>query len=214
MAAAAKVTDTAHTPLGRRWQTALRAMMTAMGKVDYDQRLHEVYAQGRALSPEATATWMAAFSRRAADRRPLAVVDVGSGTGRFTPALADTFGGPVYGVEPSMRMRAVAEEHAAHPAVSYLAGGAEAIPLPEDSCDLALLFLVWHHVSDRVRAVGELDRVLRPEARILIRSNYSDRMPNLLMYDYFPRARQLDAAMYPTFDEAVAAFSAGGFAID
>ena len=30
---------------------------------------------------------------------------------------------------------------------------------------------MWHHVSDRARAVGELDRVLHPEARILIRSN-------------------------------------------
>ena len=44
-------------------------------------------------------------------RRSLAVLDLGSGTGRFTPALAEAFGGPVYGVEPLHKMRAVAERH-------------------------------------------------------------------------------------------------------
>ncbi len=182
-----------------------------MGKVDYDRRMHEVYAAGRALSPGGTAAWMESFARRVPTRRPLGVVDLGSGTGRFTPALADTFGGPVYGVEPSSGMRGVGQREAAHPAVTYLAGGAEAIPLPADSCDLALLFFVWHHVDDRPRAVQELDRVLRAEGRILIRSNFSDRMPELSMYEHFARAREVDAALYPTFDEMVASFKSAGF---
>jgi ubiquinone/menaquinone biosynthesis C-methylase UbiE len=98
--------------------------VVSLRRIDYDEQQHAVYARGRALSPEVIAAWMTAFARHAGPRRPLTVLDLGSGTGRFTPALAQTFGGPVYGVEPSARMRAVAEESARHNNVTYLAGSA------------------------------------------------------------------------------------------
>ncbi|MGA8112042.1 MAG: class I SAM-dependent methyltransferase, partial [Actinocatenispora sp.] len=117
--------------------------------VDYDGRLHTVYTQGRRLEPDSLRRWIAEFARHVPERRPLRVLDLGSGTGRFTPALADAFGGPVYGVEPSEGMRAVATADATHPSVTYLAGQAEAIPLASASCDAALLFLTFHHFPDQ-----------------------------------------------------------------
>src|SRR6266508_3310077 len=97
-------------------------------RVDYDQRQFDVYQRGRELPPEAIGAWMDAFARHAPEQRPLSVLDLGSGTGRFTPALAETFGGPVYGVEPADRMRTIAERSARHSQVRYLAGSAERIP--------------------------------------------------------------------------------------
>src|SRR5215510_10542782 len=108
-----------------------------MEKVDYDARLHAVYAAGRQMSPDALRTWMEAFARHLPERRPLVWLDLGSGTGRMTPSLANSFGGPVSGVEPSDKMRAEAVDHARHPAVTYSAGSAEDIPLPDASCDAA-----------------------------------------------------------------------------
>jgi len=181
-----------------------------MKPVDYDAYQSTVYAAGRALRPAVLAEWMTAFARHAAPGRPLAVLDLGSGTGRFTPSLADAFGGPVHGVEPSARMRAVALESAAHPAVTYLEGEADAIPLPDASVDLVLLYLVWHHVPDKPAAVAEIRRVLRPGARVLIRSTFSDRMPFLTWHTYFPRATEIEQAMFPTVGEAEASFAAAG----
>src|ERR1700754_4623166 len=114
-----------------------------MGKVEYDARLHAVYTAGRRLSPEALRVWMGAFARPLPPPRPVAWLDLGSGTGRMPPSLASTFGGPAHGVEPSDKMRAQALAHAGHPAVTYAAGSAEHIPLPAASCDAALLFFVW-----------------------------------------------------------------------
>src|SRR3982751_5510713 len=114
-------------------------------EVNYDDRQHHAYAKARALSDETMAEWMRVSARTPPQPRPLPVPSLGSGTARFAPALAETFGGPVYGVEPSQRMRAVAEEHAIRDAVTYLDGSAEKIPLPDASCDLVLLFLVLHH---------------------------------------------------------------------
>lgn len=82
--------------------------------VDYDYRLHRVYAEGRRLSADSLRSWRSEFERHAPSRRPLTVLDLGSGTGRFTPLLAEAFGGPVSGVEPSARMREIAESGAAH----------------------------------------------------------------------------------------------------
>jgi SAM-dependent methyltransferase len=179
--------------------------------VNYDARLHRVYAEGRKLAPETLSRWIAEFERHAPRERPLRVLDLGSGTGRFTPALADTFGGPVYGVEPSERMRAVARSGPARPDVEYRNGTAEAIPLADASCDLALLYFTFHHFTNQPAALAELARVLRPGAVLLLRSAFADRMPPLHWYRYFPSAAQADAAMYGTLAEVRRMVGVAGF---
>lgn len=181
-----------------------------MDRVDYDNRQHAVYAQGRKLSTNTIAVWMRTFSTHCPDRRPLAVLDLGSGIGRFSSALADTFGGPVYGVEPSRRMREIAERSNDHDSVTYLAGSAERIPLPTDSCDVVVMFLVLHHVQDQERAAGEIARVLRPGGRVLVRSTFSDRIPDLRWHHFFPRAVDIEREIFPTVGHVVEVFSAVG----
>ncbi|WP_202993238.1 class I SAM-dependent methyltransferase [Paractinoplanes lichenicola] len=181
-----------------------------MREVNYDERQHRVYARARALPPETLTEWVHVFARHAPPRRPLAVLDLGSGTGRFTPALAGEFGGPVWGVEPSDRMRAAAEAHAAHDNVTYLPGSATEIPLPDRGCDLVLAFLVLHHVRDHAVAAAEIARVLRPGGRVLIRSLFPDRMPALPWYDYFPGIRLIDEQVFPRLDPLLETFEAAG----
>ena len=147
------------------------------------------------MSSEGMAAWIAAFGARLPTRRPLKIADVGSGTGRFTPALAEAFGGPVYGVEPAARMRAVAERDAAHPHVAYRPGRCESIPLGDDAVDAAILFGVWHHVDDKAEAAHELFRIVSGGGSLLVRTTSRDRFPELWWYEHFPRAREIDVAM-------------------
>lgn len=178
--------------------------------LDYDQTRQPVgYAAGRALPASSAVAWCEVFAAHAAPQRPLSVLDLGSGTGRFSGLLAQTFGGPVYGVEPSDRMRAVAEAEAPKD-VSFLAGRAEAIPLPDDACDLVLMFLSFHHVRDREAAAAEVARVLRPGGRVFIRSQFADRFPDLDWHAYFPSARGIELEMFPSTAEVEAAFAAAG----
>jgi SAM-dependent methyltransferase len=173
-----------------------------MEKVDYDARLHAVYPAGRQLSPDALQTRMEAFAGHLPKTRPLVWLDLGSGTGRMTPSLASAFGGPVHGVEPSDKMRAQALAHAGHPAVTYAAGSAEHIPLPDASCDAALLFFVWHHVVDREAAVQELRRVVKPGGKLFVQANFSDRMPDVWWFRVVPEWRRVDQAQFRS-EEAV-----------
>jgi SAM-dependent methyltransferase len=179
--------------------------------VDYDTRMHAVYEAGRALPEHAVANWISVFARFAPQSRPLTVLDLGSGTGRFSAALAGEFGGPVHAVEPSAKMRAAAMARHAHPAVTVLAGAAERIPLPGSSCDLALLFLSWHHVADPERAAAELGRVMRPGGTVLLRTTFGDRLPDLGWHRFFPEARAVEQRLFPTLAATTAPFMRAGF---
>jgi ubiquinone/menaquinone biosynthesis C-methylase UbiE len=182
-----------------------------MRRVDYDLRLHAIYAKGRTMSPATQHEWMTAFSRHLPSHRPLSLLDLGSGIGRLTPALAAAFGGPVTGVEPSQKMLAQARSNAIHPDVTYLAGSGESIPLPAAACDAALVYFVWHHVADKATAARELHRVVRPGGRLLVRTNLSDRMPELWWYRWFPKAREVDRQMYRPLDAVVLDFTTAGW---
>jgi SAM-dependent methyltransferase len=182
-----------------------------MEKVDYDARLHAVYAAGRQMSPDALQTWMEAFARHLPRIRPLVWLDLGSGTGRMTPSLASAFGGPAHGVEPSDKMRAQALARAGHPAVTYTAGSAERIPLPAASCDAALLFFVWHHVVDREAAARELRRVVKPGGKLFVQANFSDRMPDVWWFRVMPEWSEVDRAQFRTEEEVRSDFAGAGW---
>lgn len=186
-----------------------------MRRIDYNTEQYRDYARGRALSEQQMQVWRAAFSAQLPERRPLVGLDVGSGTGRFTPTLADAFG-PVTGVEPSDRMREIAEltlAQSPQPGVRYLAGSAEAIPVASGSADYALMFLSWPHVQDKPRAVHELARVLRPGGRLLLRSQFSDHLPDLWWLKPFPRSDEVHALPFEPLHEVIAMFTSAGWRV-
>ena len=177
--------------------------------VDYDDNQHRNYVAGRDLGRGNALFWARIFAAHAPASRPLSVLDLGSGTGRFTPVLAETFGEAV-GVEPSNEMRRIAIERTDGAHVRYLEGRAEAIPAADHAFDLVLLFLSFHHVTDKAKAAAEIARVLRPEGRVMIRSPFPDRPRPNPWHDYFPRARELESRMFPTLAGVEALFAAAG----
>jgi len=182
-----------------------------LAPVDYNRVQHQNYAQARALPADAISSYMTAFAAHLPAHRPLAGIDLGSGTGRFTPALAEAFGGPVHGVEPADGMRRAAEADSRHPRVIYVAGRAEAIPLPDASADFVLMFLSYHHVADKPAAAREIARVLKPGGRLILRSTFKDRIPDHWWRGYFPRSGDVERVMFPSEAETVALFEAAGF---
>lgn len=183
-----------------------------MQRVDYDVEQHLDYARGRALSQEQMQAWLDAFTAVLPASRPLVGLDVGSGTGRYTPALARSFG-PTTGIEPSTRMREVAQAHSAHPGVRYVHGSAEALPVASGSADYALLSCSWHHVQDQPQAVQELARALRAGGRVLLRTNFRDHHPRPWWLEHFPRGYEADAAMFQPLHEVIALFTTVGWRV-
>jgi len=73
--------------------------------MDYDKALYKNYDKGRQYSPETLTLWLETLGRYIPRRTDLRILDLGSGTGRFTVPLAHHFEATVVGVEPSEKMR-------------------------------------------------------------------------------------------------------------
>jgi SAM-dependent methyltransferase len=185
-----------------------------MEKVDYDDHQHAVYVAGRQMSYEALQIWMAAFARHLPTTRPLTWLDLGSGTGRMTPSLANAFGGPVHGVEPSDKMRAQALADDDHSGVMYTAGSAEHIPLPNASCDAALLFFVWHHVVNRENAAEELYRVVKPGGKLFVQANLASEISDIWWFRVVPEWRAFDGAQFRSEDDVTSELIGAGWTFE
>jgi SAM-dependent methyltransferase len=122
--------------------------------------------------------------------------------------MATAFRGMVWGVEPSEKMRAVAEREHGHPGVRYVEGSAERIPLPDGSCDAALFSYVLHHLRDRDAAARELHRVLRPGGVAIVRTAVRESLPDVPFFAFFPTALAIDEARMPARADVRAMFHA------
>ena len=94
----------------------------------------------------------------------LDILELGCGSARLARALLQRYPGTrVTGLEVDVRQHA---KNLAEPqeALTFIAAGAEAIPLAEASFDLALMLKSLHHVplSAMAQALSEVARVLRP----------------------------------------------------
>jgi len=86
------------------------------------------------------------------------VVELGSGTGKFTRSLVP-FGCALVAVEPTRGMRKMFEQLL--PSVPAVDGTAEAMPIPDEFADAVVCAQAFHWFRPRP-ALREIHRVLRP----------------------------------------------------
>jgi ubiquinone/menaquinone biosynthesis C-methylase UbiE len=92
---------------------------------------------------------------------PGCLVDVGCGTGRLLRLASVRWPeAQLTGIDPSEAMLSEARRH--NPSADFKVGLAEALPFPDESADLVLSSISFHHWVDHPKAVREIARVLRP----------------------------------------------------
>ncbi|WP_207926577.1 class I SAM-dependent methyltransferase [Actinocrispum wychmicini] len=97
-------------------------------------------------------------------------VDVGSGPGNVTAALADAAGadGLALGVDISEAMLARAVRSEASPAVGFIRADAQRLPLREEVADAVVSLAALQLIPDPAAALGEMVRVLRVGGRLAV----------------------------------------------
>ena len=120
------------------------------------------YEQGRPDYPVEAVAWLL----EPAGAHPR-IVDIGAGTGKLTRVVAELVAGAgaegrgaeVIAVDPDAEM--LGELRRSLPSIRTLIGTAEALGLPDESVDAAVLGQTWHWV-DPVAGSAEIGRVLKP----------------------------------------------------
>jgi ubiquinone/menaquinone biosynthesis C-methylase UbiE len=150
----------------------------------YDESMAASYDRGRRLRTLDMDGWMNAA-------RPYLpgvdgwVLDLGSGTGRFSAALADACGATIVACEPSAAMRAACA--ATHPHLPIVAGTAQAAPFRAGSFNAVWASQVIHHVPDLRAFADTIRRILTPAGHLLLRGAFGP-AAELLLQQYFPDA--------------------------
>jgi SAM-dependent methyltransferase len=161
---------------------------------------HDVWAAGDAYE-----AYVGRWSRRVAEAfvtwlEPPAGwrwLDVGCGTGALSAAvLARADPAQVTGVDPSEGFLAEARRRLADARVTFRAGDARSLPLPDDAVDAVVSGLAVNFVPEPDRAVAEFVRVLAPGGLAAAYVwDYAEGME--MMKRFWDAAAELD----PTADE-------------
>ena len=142
-----------------------------------------------------------AFALAARFGTPGVVLDVGCGTGRLLRAAHERWpSAHLLGIDPSHGMI-----EAGTPVVpgELFVAGAEEIPLPDGSVDLAFSTIAFHHWADPGRGLREVTRVLRPGGGFVLIDNVG---PDWL-------ASQLRDRPYLSRDQRSALWTASGLRV-
>lgn len=110
------------------------------------------------------------------------VLDIGSGTGVLLPFLIAELGdeGKIVALDFSAEMLGQAQAKNFPPIVGFVQADVLAIPLADNSVDLAICNSVFPHFNDKVKALKEIARVLRNNGRLVICHTMSRAMINQL----------------------------------
>ena len=110
------------------------------------------------------------------------VLDIGSGTGVLLPFLIAELGdeGKIVALDFSAEMLGQAKAKNFQPVVGFAQADVLAIPLADNSVDLAMCNSVFPHFDDKVKALKEIARVLRNNGRLVICHTMSREMLNRL----------------------------------
>ena len=123
------------------------------------------------------------------------VLDFGSGTGRFTPALAAVIDGRAIGVDPIQHLLDLSPRNAN---VEYRLIENGRIPMPDQSADVVWISLVLGAITepaDLQMAISEIDRVLKDGGLLFLVENTADK-PDLTHFSFRPIAEY--QSMFPS----------------
>jgi ubiquinone/menaquinone biosynthesis C-methylase UbiE len=132
-----------------------------------------------------------AFAGR--DQRKLRLIDIGCGTGRFLDSIKQVWPRlPALGLDLSEAYIRHAQRHLRRwSRINLVVGNAEAIPLPDDSCDAVTSIFMFHELPPKVRrmVLSEAARVLKPGGRVVLMDSlqHGDEPDYDSMLDRFPK---------------------------
>jgi len=161
----------------------VEAMFSAIARrYDLNNRLHSLWRDQ---------AWRRAAVKMAGVKPSDAVVDVACGTGDLAIGFARAGASKVIGIDFTVPMLEIAQHKSRGDGarLSYHAGDAMRLPLPDRCADVVSIAFGIRNVADPAAALAEFARVLRPGGRLIVLEFSEPTNPLLRGFDRFYRQR-------------------------
>jgi len=136
------------------------------------------------------------------------ILDIGCGTGNFLAQLHQT-SHKLVGLDISAGMLAKAREKAAD--VFLVEGDASSMPFSDCSFDAVYCILVLHHISDKMKFLQEVHRILRSNGRFVIQTCSHEQLATFVASHYFPKGFEFERMRFPRIEEVSTLLTEAGF---
>jgi ubiquinone/menaquinone biosynthesis C-methylase UbiE len=101
------------------------------------------------------------IDKEGTEKPPRNMLDVGCGTGRLLRAASIRWPqAQLFGVDPAEQM--ISEANRLNTNITFKLSPAESLPFPDQTFDLVVSSLSFHHWADGLKGLQEIARVLRP----------------------------------------------------
>jgi ubiquinone/menaquinone biosynthesis C-methylase UbiE len=137
-------------------------------------------------------------------------MDIGCGTGNYLKALTGK-GLQFYGIDPSENMLEQAKEK--NIPATFIHAFSENIPLADNFFDGAIAILTLHHWKNMQKGLQEVNRVLKPKAKLVLFSFTPEQMRGYWLCHYFPKMMERCIPMTPELPEMEQLFNESGFSL-
>jgi len=151
---------------------------------------------------------------KSSTHKPFRVLDVGCGTGAWLLSQSRAYAGTpaeFHGIEPSAGMLAIARKKGIPAELAQ--AGAEKIPYDDARFDFIITRLAYHHFEDKTKAFDEIVRVLKNGACFVISDMVPERMPDWVIYQFFPEAYLLDQERFLPLEQLQSELERRGCAV-
>jgi len=160
-----------------------------------------------------------AVARAVDSGRPVRLVDVATGSGRYLEAVSDCLGSALarevvaIGMDLSLPMLTQTHIRNGHAGLRArnLVGVAETLPFRTSSCDVMTCFNAVHHF-DLARFAGEASRVLTPTGLCVIYTRTPEQNRRTIWGSYFPEFATRETRLQEVEDIRAALQVTGAFA--
>ena len=121
------------------------------------------------------------------------IADIGAGTGSYALVLAE-HGYRILAIEPSLTMQ---NQAISHPAIEWIQGDAESLPLSDQAMDAAIIMLAFHHFPNYRQALNEIQRVVG-NGQIVFFTYDPGMISSFWLTEYFPSfTRDVESTFLP-----------------
>ncbi len=131
-----------------------------------------------------------------------AVLDVGCGTGRLIPFLCQTVGaeGLVVGSDFSDEMLRIAKKNYWQKKLFFLQADAQKLPFRENSFEAVICLALFPHLPDKLSALKEFRRILKPKKALYIAhfmsrqevNSFHSQIKGPVNKDFLPNQEQME----------------------